>query len=408
MSRYFIASIALGFVALAYFLAERSLSFFSWSMFEELSVPRPRRLATEKCLAERELVSVSFLVWGGTALAAAAACVYPTLSERSDPWLVAVQIAGAALLITWLLPELIAWYAKSRVVLYLIPPLYHITGMPFRIVRRAFGVPTSEADSENGVAEGEAAADAGTVDGEAREFLRMAVRLKHMPVREVMTPRTDMVGIRETTTLKAACELSRESGYSRLPVYRGNRDTIIGVLHIKDLLAFADTDRWSKDTVADLVRSPLFIPETKAISELMDEFQRSNMHMGIVLDEYGGTAGLVTLEDVVEELIGEIRDEHEAAEQEGPLFQWINEKSVEIQAVMHIEEMNEEFDLDLPEEEDFDTLGGYVLFMLGKIPSDGESFESQDVRFTVAEADPRRVIRVRVDFKDRPRPKEKT
>ena len=398
-------SIVGGVIGLVFFLAERSLSFFSWSLFEELSVPRSRRLATEHCLEERELVSVCFLVCGSLALAIAAAGI--SASEVPKPWPAYLYVGGGAVFLAWLFPELIAWRFRDRVVLYLVPVLYRIVGLPFRVVRHVLGPPAQSKEVDAATSEGESPGDASTVDAEAHEFLRMAVRLKHMPVREIMTPRTDMVGMPESTLFRRAGEISRESGYSRFPVYRANRDQIVGILHIKDLLAFADSDKWNKGTVAELVREPLFIPETKAISELMDEFQRSSTHMGIVVDEYGGTAGLVTLEDVVEELIGEIHDEHEVGETEGPEFKWVDERTVDVQAIMHIEEMNEEFDLDLPEEEDFDTLGGFVLFVLGKIPVNGETFEYGDARFTVTEADARRVNRVCVRFDEVPRPKEK-
>lgn len=397
-----VASVILGIIALVFFVAERSLSFFSWSMFEELSVPRSRRLAAEKCLEERELVSVCFLVLGGAAVAAFSVCA---TTPATWPWPAAFHVAVLALVIIWLLPELLAWRLKDKVVLYVVPLLYRLSGVPFRLVRGLFGHPASQADTNAPSPETEP--DVSAVDAEAHEFLRTAVRIKHMPVREIMTPRTDMVGMPHTTTLRRAAELSRESGYSRFPVYRGNRDQIVGIVLIKELLAFAGTPKWSQGTVADLVREPFFLPETKAISELMEEFQRSKTHMGIVLDEYGGTAGLVTLEDVVEELIGEIHDEHEVPEEEEPPFTWVDERTVVIQAVVHIEQVNEEFNLDLPEEEDFDTLGGFVLFMLGKIPVEGDSFESGGARFTVAESDPRRVIRVRVEFKRPPPPREK-
>ena len=139
----------------------------------------------------------------------------------------------------------------------------------------------------------------------------------------------------------------------------------------------------------------------------MEELQRSNVHMGIVVDEYGGTRGIVTLEDVVEELIGEIRDEHEMPQETPPLFKWVGDRSVELAASMRIETFNNEFDLDLPEEEGFDTVGGLATFMMAKIPQNGESFQVGGARITVIQADPRRVIRVRVDFDRDPRRREK-
>ena len=137
-------------------------------------------------------------------------------------------------------------------------------------------------------------------DAEAHELFRLAVRTRHTPVREIMTPRTDMVGAPHSASLDTIVRLSEESGFSRFPVYRGNRDQVIGILHVKDLLPLLGADRWSKTTAEDLVRPPAYVPETKPISELLREFRDSQTHIGIVLDEYGGTSGLVTLEDMVE------------------------------------------------------------------------------------------------------------
>jgi CBS domain containing-hemolysin-like protein len=139
----------------------------------------------------------------------------------------------------------------------------------------------------------------------------------------------------------------------------------------------------------------------------MEELQRSNVHMGVVVDEYGGTRGIVTLEDVVEELIGEIRDEHELPHETPPLFKWVGDRSVELAASMRIETFNNEFDQDLPEEEGFDTVGGLATFMMAKIPQNGESFQVGGARITVIQADPRRVIRVRADFDRAPQRREK-
>lgn len=216
-----------------------------------------------------------------------------------------------------------------------------------------------------------------------------------------------MVTVADTATLRQAAQISTESGYSRLPVHRSNRDQIVGILHAKDLLKFAGTGKWDQPALPELLRQPSFVPETKTVSELMEELQSSNVHMGIVVDEYGGTRGIVTLEDVVEELIGEIRDEHELPHETPPLFKWVGDRSVELAASMRIETFNNEFDQDLPEEEGFDTVGGLATFMMAKIPQNGESFQVGGARITVIQADPRRVIRVRADLDRAPKRREK-
>jgi len=402
-----VVSAVLGVGALLFFVAERSLSLFSWSRLEELSITRTRRHAVEKCLEERELVSACFLVFGGTALAAFVGLAGIAIMPGVESWRVVLRMVVLAVLTTWLGPELAAWRFGDRVTVWIVPPLYRALGAPFRGVRGLIVQPSPQENGEKLPREREPGTEAAVADAEAHELFRMAVKSQHTPVREIMTPRTEMVGVPDTASLQHVAELSQETGYSRFPVYRGNRDRIIGILHVKDLLIAAGNEQWEEMKPADLARRPFFIPETKTISDLMEEFQRSKTHIGIVLDEYGGTSGLVTLEDIVEELVGEIYDEYEKDEPEEPLFVWIDDRRAEVQAVIRVEEFNEEFELDLPGEEDFDTLGGFVTYVLGKIPPVGESFHFGNALFTILEADPRHVIRVRVELEHSPKSREK-
>ena len=401
-----IVPVALGLVALALFAAKRSLSLYAWSRLESLSLPRSREKAVERCLEERELVSTAFSVTGSLALALAVALLIGEHYKDITGTLIA-QVGAAILLITWVVPEILALVVRDRLVLYVVPLLYRVIGMPFRAFRALTGQ-SSRVGSESADGNGDSASDAVDSDAEAHEFFKDAVRLRHTPVREIMTPRTDMSSIEVDATLREAAELSRTTGKSRLPVYRENRDQIVGVLHVKDLLDHAASERWDKPGLEDICRQPYFVPETKTISELMEEFRRSNNHMGIVLDEYGGTSGVVTLEDVLEELVGEIHDEHEMAAPEEQMFKYVDGTHVEVKAVMRIEDFNDAFDCDLPDEEDFDTVGGFITFILGKIPVVGESFPYGRTRFTVLEADLRHVISVSVAFEEEVDAKELT
>ena len=404
MFLYVILAVALGLIALTFFSAERSLSLFSWFRLQELNAPRPRKNAAGNCLRNRGLVVTTFLVAGCLAIAALSVVLVVGVDRR---WLVGPgdPLPGAA-------PRLDS--ARDHRL---------ADGRPARALPGA-GALRNRGHPVPGAAAGPAAADgragrreradgvgfpsqADGADTQAHRMFRSAVRLKYIQVRDIMTPRTDMVTVADTATLREAARISIESGYSRLPVHRSNRDQIVGILHAKDLLKFAATEKWDQPALPELLRQPSFVPETKTVSELMEELQRSNVHMGIVVDEYGGTRGLVTLEDVVEELIGEIRDEHETPHETPPLFKWVGNRSVELAASMRIETFNNEFDLDLPEEEGFDTVGGLATFMLAKIPQNGESFQVSGARITVIQADLRRVIRVRVDFDREPRRREK-
>ena len=392
---YVLLALGLGFIALTFFSAERSLSLFSWFRLQELNAPRSRKNAAGNCLRNRGLVVTAFLVAGCLAIAALSVVLVVGAKKR---WAVGLEMLFLVPLLGWILPELIAWRMGDWLALHLVPALYGIVGIPFRALRLGLLRQTAAPGDESPQAESDSSSEADSADGQAHRMFRSAVRMKYIQVRDIMTPRTDVVTVADTATLREAARVSTESGYSRLPVHRSNRDQIVGILHAKDLLKFAGTEKWDQPALPELLRQPSFVPETKTVSELMEELQSSNVHMGIVVDEYGGTRGIVTLEDVVEELIGEIRDEHELPHETPPLFKWAGDRSVELAASMRIETFNNEFDQDLPEEEGFDTVGGLVMFMMAKIPQNGESFQVGGARITVIQADPRRVIRVRADF----------
>jgi CBS domain containing-hemolysin-like protein len=401
---YVVLATALAFIALTFFSAERALSLFSWSRLQELNAPRSRKNAAGDCLHNRGLVVTTFLVAG--CLAIAALSVALAVGAKSH-WVAGLAMLFLAPLLGWILPEVIAWRKGDWLALYLVPALYEIVGIPFRALRLGLLRQTATPGEESPQVNSDSSSPADSADNQAHRMFRSAVRLKYIQVRDIMTPRTEMVTVADTATLREAARVSVESGYSRLPVHRSNRDQIVGILHARDLLKLAATEKWDQPALPELVRQPSFVPETKTVSELMEELQRSNVHMGIVVDEYGGTRGIVTLEDVVEELIGEIRDEHETPHETPPLCKWVGDRSVELAASMRIETFNNEFDQDLPEEEGFDTIGGLVTFMMAKIPLNGESFQVGGARITVIQADPRRVIRVRADFDRPPRRREK-
>jgi len=400
MIAYLLLLVLLAGVSFLCFLMERSISLFSWSRLDSLpGLSRSRRQAIERCLDEERLVTLSFSVTGSLCASAFAA----TVVLRWGGCMAAIPVALAVVvLISWVLPEIGAAILRDRVMAHLVPHAYRILGRPFRGIRNFYvrrRCLWGDADAQG---RGDGALCPASADEEAHSVFREAVRLRHTLVRDIMTPRTEMVSVAESATPRQAAALSLESGNSRLPVYRGNRDQIVGILHVKDLLGYAASEAWDQPIIPRLMRPVYFVPEAKTIAELLRELQRMKTHMAIVLDEYGGTSGLVTLEDVIEELIGEIYDEHETAEEGQPLFRRLDDIRVDVMASMRVEDFNDEFDLDLPEQEDYDTLGGFVTYVLDHIPTVGESFRYGQARFTVRAADPRHVTAIRVEF-DRPR-----
>ena len=188
-----------------------------------------------------------------------------------------------------------------------------------------------------------------------------------------------------------------ESGHTRVPVYDKTRDDIVGILYSKDLLPeLAKGPDEPRRPLAELLRKPLFVPETKPVDDLLQWFQKSRTHIAVVLDEYGGVSGLVTIEDVLEEIVGEIDDEYDQESEDE--IRKIDDDTCEALGRAHVDEINEAMGFDLPENEDFDTIGGFVFAEFGRVPAVGESITWQDaVRVTVLEASRRRVNRVRLE-----------
>jgi CBS domain containing-hemolysin-like protein len=241
----------------------------------------------------------------------------------------------------------------------------------------------------------------GILAREEAEMIESVIEFHDVEVREVMTPRPDMIMIEVSSKLEDAIKVAVEKGHSRIPVYEGTRDRIIGVLYARDLLKLYGDGKTPKDDVSlrSILRKPLYVPVTKQIGELLKEFRTRKVHIAIVLDEYGGTAGMVTIEDVIEEIIGEIEDEYEVATEAPPPLKRIDAATVEVDARMKIGELNDELGLDLPEDGEFETLGGFIFYQLGKVPKKGEKLARGDAEFTVLEADERRIRRVRVQVK---------
>jgi CBS domain containing-hemolysin-like protein len=247
-----------------------------------------------------------------------------------------------------------------------------------------------DAPDANAVTVAEPAAEEGTIsEEEGRELLQSVVDFTETVVREVMTPRPDIIAIRVDATLSDLRTLFREEQYSRIPVYRGDLDNIVGIVFVKDLVALPPG---AEPPMTTLMRSAYMVPESKRVSELLKEMQRRQAQMAIVLDEYGGTAGLVTVEDLLEEIVGEIRDEYdvesETVTDEGDgVFVFSGKVSVD--------EVRDRLDVDI-EREGFETVGGYLLSHLGRMPYVGETFEVDDLAVEVLEVERRRITKVRV------------
>ena len=235
--------------------------------------------------------------------------------------------------------------------------------------------------------------EGGGVDEAQKEMIEAVVEFPTTTVDRIMTPRTEVQGIDLGASIQSIKETIAEEGHSRIPVYRENLDDIVGVLYVKDMIRLVGSDE-PFDLQATL-REALMVPESKPVRELLSEFRARKVHIAIVLDEYGGTAGLVTIEDILEEIVGEIQDEYEPHEQ-APAVRRIDDTTVDVDARVPVDDLNDELGLSLPEDRDYDTVGGFVFATLGHVPDVGESFEQSGLTFTVTDAARTRVKRVRV------------
>ena len=347
-------------------------------------------------------------------LFAALSYVRPAAVEaRTLEGLVACAVALVLVLVFAVaIPNAWAKYAGEALIVSMLPvlsivrfvfyPVILFLGLFDPLVRRLAGVPVQDAKSYadqleeeilNAVSEGERH---GVVDEEEKEMIESVIELSETHVDEIMTPRTEVAAIPKDAPFEEVRGLIRAKGHSRIPVFEGTIDTILGVLYAKDLLQIEESAGFQ---LTKVMRKVLFIPESKLVRELLREFQEEKVHIAIVLDEYGGTAGLVTIEDILEELVGDIVDEYDPSAPMEP--KRIDEQTVEVDARMRIDDLNDQLDIELPDDGDYETIGGFVFSRLGRIPKVGETCEYANVGIQVIGAEPRRITRLRLSITPR-------
>jgi magnesium and cobalt exporter, CNNM family len=234
----------------------------------------------------------------------------------------------------------------------------------------------------------------GVIEEDAREMIESVIELSEVNVAQIMTPRTYMVSLQVEMPWEQVVKFVIDSQHTRIPVYGKTRDEIVGILHIKDMLVEMARPA-ARRPLAEIVRKPFFVPESKKVDELLPEFQRSRNHMAIVLDEFGGVSGVVTIEDAIEQIVGEIADEYDEALVDG--IKVHSETRAEALARVPIHELNERLGLSLPEDQDFDTIGGLIFHDLGRIPAPAEELTIGEVRFRILDASRRRIDRVAIE-----------
>ena len=241
----------------------------------------------------------------------------------------------------------------------------------------------------------------GVIDAEALTMIEGVFQVSEMRVRDIMVPRAHMVALHDDMSVEDMLSLISSSGHSRFPVVDESLDEIVGILLAKDLAHYSDEKRRSKFELKDILRSAIFVPESKRLNVLLKDFRSSRNHMAIVIDEYGGVAGLVTIEDVLEEIVGEIDDEHDDADTTN--IKRHGYRRYTVSGLTTISDFNEFFDADLTDDQ-FDTIAGYVTHEIGHLPERGEEVTIGSFQFKVISANSRRINNLQVTLQSVPTP----
>ncbi|TET34710.1 MAG: HlyC/CorC family transporter [Planctomycetota bacterium] len=396
-------------LTIIFVMAEAALATFSWVKYEKRVNEKKKK--PERWMAYLDRVDFIRLTAGTVAsffqiLLVLSIVIY--LAQHYGSYLTATFFVSFGVAVVFvlvlgnILPRLVAEKNAERLLVAFMPFLSGVAflfrpfGAAILFTRALLGRMTgskektpeeeAEEDLRSAIEEGE---HEGAIEEKEREMIEAVLYLGDVDVSRIMTPRTDMVAIPIDKSIREIISEVCNAGHSRIPVYEGNRDTIRGILYVKDLVRYLDNQNGDIPSLDDIIRDAFVVPETKPVQELLQEFKARKVHIAVVLDEYGGTAGIVTMEDILEEIVGEIEDEFDEPPKE--LFKKLAEKTVEADARMTIHDVNEVFDIELPEDEDFDTIGGFVATQLGKIPVKGEKFSYNGAEFTVTDANERRV-----------------
>jgi len=370
-----------------------NIQFFEHKIEPRLGVSRARASISVSMLVQMTTAAIAFLLafdvfrdgtWTGGELAQAAVVLIliVVIFNRLLPFVLFTRTRGI-----WLA----RWVWPVRLLIYLVIPATIILGFTRSVAALAHEhsepQPETPADAVDALIE--AGQEEGILEESDRELIQSVVEFGDKTVREVMTPRPEIVAVPETTTIEQFTELLKKKPLSRVPVYKGDIDHIDGIVFAHDLLQVADTEARTR-TVRETMRPAYFVPETQQVSALLREMQRENVQMAVVIDEYGGVAGIVTMEDMVEEIVGEIRDEHETSDvvREG-------EHSYVVPGSMDIDRLGRLFGV-RPEGIESSTLSGLLSEVSGRIPAKGEVVEHSGLRFEVLESTNRRIERLRV------------
>ena len=366
----------------------------------------PRAEILQSYMQEREGMLHALALARNLAIVSAAALAVTVLTrERGHGWLPILVVVTSALVLVAVLeaaPRAFVTRNPERWGLRLAPfmgafrfvfgGVARILDLPARTISRP---DTEEEEEMLRLMELEEAE--GDIEEDERKMIRGVFGLEDTTVREIMTPRTDIASVGEDSTPEDAVSIIIERGYSRIPLHQKNADTIIGVVYAKDLFRYL-ADGTLPTTLRDIARPPFFVPESKRVDDLLTEMRKQRVHMAIVVDEYGGTAGLATIEDLLEEIVGEIEDEYDKVERQ---ILRLSDNEALVDGRVAIEDLNELFHTTV-KDDDYDTVGGFVVHLLGRMPAIGDDVASDGLKLKVLSVDGHRVKRLRIVADEKP------
>jgi len=391
--------------------AEQALAEASRAKLDDM-LEAERRAKVDRLLEKRDELAILASVYR-TVLEIAVVLMIATspLFGGLSPYAIFGWAVLIVLVVSELIPRMLVERAPESTLIFILP-LFHAFSVPLLPVAtglvalarfmRNTSDPAKEEEDEaaedilSAVAEGE---KEGFIAGEQADMIENIIELRDVDVAEIMTPRPDMVSIDIDDPIEKTIGVALKSGRSRLPVFRETRDDIVGVLYVRDLIAALAPAKEGEGppSTKDLMRQPYFVPETMLTSNLLRHFQERTTTIAVVVDEYGGTAGLVTIGDIVDMIVGEVRDQHEP--QREPEVIVIDDHTLEADARTPVRRLNEDFGVDIPESDEYDTVAGYLCTTLGRVPQTGDRHASGGIEVHVLEANERRVERVRITTK---------
>ncbi len=393
---------ALWAVVLLAAIVESAVQFLSWSKLEEEVGDSAARERYFHYLQHTRAFAVLCLVARVAAAVAMVALVARRTLGQPSRAVAALLVSCALLAVAELAGRLVGRRWSAEVLRVALPPLFLLTA-PLRLFRPAEAQPVQELEEpepevvEAAKEEIRVAIEDGTTEGaleaEEKQMIEGILKFRQVDVGQIMTPRTEIESLEADLEVPRALAALEQFHHSRIPVYEGTLDHVVGIVYVKDLLSAAREDNGEGKTLREVMREPFFAPETQGLGRLLQQFQERRVQIAVALDEYGGVSGVVTVEDIMEEIVGEIEDEYdeELPEERVSLR---SDGGIEADARVRIDELNEQFDLDIPEDEGYDTVGGFVTAGFARVPEPGEEMTMNRLRVSVLESDQRRVLRV--------------